>query len=558
VIFPLRSPGQRDPSGSPSKWSIKHVEWATAAILTLLAVYFHFVEAISAGGLWRDEANTVAVATLPRIGDVWKNIEHDSFPILWLLVVRSYASLVGPMNDPAFRALGFFVGLGVIGALWLNARTFRHSVPLLSLAMLALSPSMIRWGDTIRAYGSGMLMILVTVTLLWRFLEKPGVGRFAATAAAAVVSVNLLYYNSVLLLSFCSGAAAVSSYRRRWKDAALVTLIGALAALSLVIYAPTFRNVAVWRMVVRIPNYDFSWFWTKLGDTLSPAGAGALVVWVTLAATAAIYGTLAVIFPRWFNLSEHQRTVALFSVVSLLVGTIGMFLFLRALSYDTQPWYYLALLTVTALSVDTLFGAFIQTKLGRISRVAAVLILAVGGLIPGSRLLRERLTAIDIIATKLDTIAKPGDVILVNPWHDGITFSRYYRGEREWMTVPAVAWHRFHRYDQLKELMQMPDQTLPARQVTDWAGRALRSGHRVFLVGQLTGPPPGTQPRVLPPAPWPGGIWLEGAHEREWWMMVSHFLTDHVQTRTRVPIHLTQRVSDYEIAGIQMLEGWRP
>lgn len=66
--------------------------------------------------------------------------------MLWLLIVRGFSALVGPMNDPAFRVLCFFIGLAVAGALWLNARTFRQSTPLLSLALLGMCPSMIRWG----------------------------------------------------------------------------------------------------------------------------------------------------------------------------------------------------------------------------------------------------------------------------------------------------------------------------------------------------------------------------------------------------------------------------
>src|SRR5207237_652428 len=123
---------------------------------------------------------------------------------------------------------------------------------------------------------------------------------------------------------------------------------GAVAALSLMPYVATIRNAEAWNMLVQIPNYDFHWFWTKLGETLDPAGGGALLVWVCLASAAAVYGIVAIIFPRWFNISEYQRDVALFALVTLLVGTTGIFAFLRAISYYTQPWYYLALLAVTA------------------------------------------------------------------------------------------------------------------------------------------------------------------------------------------------------------------
>src|SRR5688572_5733327 len=138
------------------------------------------------------------------------------------------------MNDAAFRVLGFCVGMTIVGVLWLHARTFRHSFPLLSLALLAMSPSLIVWGDSMRAYGFGIVLILLTGLLLWRFVERPQGGRYAAAAIAAIASVHTLYYNSVLLLAFCGGAVAVCALKRAWKTAALVVLVGALAAVSIV------------------------------------------------------------------------------------------------------------------------------------------------------------------------------------------------------------------------------------------------------------------------------------------------------------------------------------
>ncbi len=537
--------------------TLRGAEWGAALFLTVLIVCLHLMAATSAGALWRDEANTVAIATLPRVADVWKNLQYDSFPILWLLILRGYASLVGPMNDPAFRALGCLIGVAITGALWFNARTFRHSLPLLSLAMFGMSPSMIRWGDTMRAYGFGILLILVTCALLWRFIDKPGVGRFAATAVLAIASVNVLYYNAVLLFAFCAGGVAVCVYRRTWKNAAYVMLIGFLAAISLVPYLATIRGAGAWNMLVRIPNYDFHWFWTKLGETLQPAGGGSLLAWACLASAAVVYGTIAVIFPRWLKISDDRREIALFALVTLLVGTTGIFAFLRALSYYTQPWYYLTLLAVTAVSVDTLFGAVIQARAVRISRVAAALLIGAAAILPGSRLVRQRLTDIDIVAAKVNSLAKPGDVILVSPWQYGVTFSRYYRGTNDWVTVPAVAWHRFHRYDQLGEVMRMADQDLPARQVTDRAGEALRSGHRVFVVGALQGRHGNWKAMALS-SPSSASVWSESVHEQHWEALVSQFLTQRARTRTLVPLNVPQIVSWYEIAWLQMFDGWRP
>jgi len=160
---------------------LRKAEGALAALITLVAVWLRYVAAASGGPLWRDEANTVGLATMPTLRDVWTNLQYDSFPMLWLLIVRALSSLAGPMNDQAFRAFGFFVGIGLVGVLWFYARSFRQAYPLLSLALFAMSPAVIVWGDSLRAYGFGIVLILLAAALLLAFW--PAAQRLPALAA---------------------------------------------------------------------------------------------------------------------------------------------------------------------------------------------------------------------------------------------------------------------------------------------------------------------------------------------------------------------------------------
>jgi hypothetical protein len=534
---------------------LRKAEWAAAALLSLTVLCLHLVATTSAGALWRDEAQTVAVSTLPRLRDVWATLQYESFPILWLMIVRGFSALFGPMNDQAFRAFGFLIGVGVSATLWFNARTFRQSTPLVSLVLLGMCPNMIRWGDTMRAYGFGILLSLLTCALLWRFVEKPGAGRFAAAAVAAIASVQVLYFDAVLLLAFCAGAFAVCAHRRAWRDAMLVVVIGGLAAISLVPYASTIREASNWIALIRIPEYTLAWFWTKLVDTVSIRGSFMPAVWAGLLALALVSGVGAFLFPNRFKISNTGREVLLFSLVALLVGLPGTFLFLRTLSYVTQPWYYLTLLALAAVGIDAIFGAF-TAKSWRIARLAVVSVLAVATLFPTARDVRTRLTNVDVITAQLQKVARPGDFILVAPWEFGVGFMRYYHGPAQWMTVPPISLRGFHRYDLLMDLMRLPDQTLPARIVTGRVEEALRAGHRVFVAGQLATPRAGVQPIVLPPAPAPRGIWSDGLHERQWSMMVSQFLTQHAAKRTRIVRELGG-VSQYESYPVRMFQSWK-
>lgn len=537
--------------------TLRQAEATLAALLTLASAWLHFTAARSAGALWRDESNTVALSTLPSVGDIWTNLQFDSFPLLWLLIIRGFASIAGPMNDSAFRALGFCIGLGVLGALWFSARTFRYSFPLLSLALLGLSPSLIVWGDSMRAYGFGIILILLAGTLLWRFVETPGALRFAVATAAAVASVHTLFYNSVLLLSFCAGAVAVCAWRTEWRKAGLVIVLGAVAALSITPYLVPVGEVTNWNMLVKMPDYSFAWFWKMLGETLLSGGFWALIVWVELFVFAMIAGVLAVRSPARLGLSQAQRDVALYSLVSLSFGAPASFLFLKALSYFTSPWYYLTLLALAGVCIDAIFGALIQNRVARLIRLVAVIVFAAFTLPVALRAVETRMTNVDLVASKLEAVADPRDVVVVTPWYVGVSFDRYYRGDTPWMTLPPVGIPRYHRYDLVKGKMTMADQTSVVRPVLDQAREALSNGHQVFIVGHLRFPSPGQQARILQPAPLADGSWPAVAYDQQWSAMLGHFLRQHASSLTVVPVNASGAVNPNETVDLVVAQGWR-
>ena len=190
----------------------------------------------------------------------------------------------GADNDAALRALGFITGLAVLGALWLNARAFGIRWPVLSLALIGLNPMVIRYGDSARAYGLGIFLILLTFRSFWRLVDKPsppGARRVAAAAVLAVLSVQCLYYNSVLLLAIAAGTMAVAARRRAWKTVGLVLGIGILAAASLLPYVPMMRRMAEWTFMVSYPA-DLPWLWKRVGEVLGSPDPLGVWLWLSL------------------------------------------------------------------------------------------------------------------------------------------------------------------------------------------------------------------------------------------------------------------------------------
>jgi hypothetical protein len=462
------------------------------------------------------------------------------------------------MNDPAFRVLGFFIGVSVIVALWINARVFRYKAPLISLALFALSPSVIRWGDSLRAYGLGIVAILCTVALIWRYIESPTVGRFIAATGVALISVHLLYYNAVLLFGFVVAAIVVCVHRRAWSQTRYVLLIGVIPAVTMLPYLAVNRSAKDWLPLVQIPSYTFGWFIAKLYETLDPGGPWSLALWLDSVALALLIAASIILKRGNRTAPEARYDKTLFAVVALSVGIIGSGLFLRKLSFLTQPWYYLTLLACAALSTDILLGIGLRRKSARVAKLIAAVAVSAATFYVGRTAVTERLTSVDRVTRTLGVSATASDLIVVTPWYYGVSFQRYYSGPTPWVTLPDMNFHRFHRFDIVKTAMQASNQLDPIKPAIDSARATLTRGGRIFLVGEPRVPEDSEDVDLPGPAPTPSGRWPEPAYSIQWSLAFSQYIKRHsVRFRVLVPRSATP-VSHYENFVVLVAEGWRP
>ena len=134
---------------------LRHFNWAIAVLVTLCAVYLHALFLLSAGGLWRDEANLVHLSLLPSVSEVWQNLPHESFPILMPLAVRAWSAAGFGNTDIGLRVLGLLVGMFLLLAFWFASWTMRNGPPLLAVTLAGLNVTLVRAGDSLRAYGLG-------------------------------------------------------------------------------------------------------------------------------------------------------------------------------------------------------------------------------------------------------------------------------------------------------------------------------------------------------------------------------------------------------------------
>jgi hypothetical protein len=439
--------------------------------------------AARAGRLWRDEVNSVEMATMPTLPDIWSAMRYDSFPILPTLVLRLWAAMGGVMTEAGLRAFGFLVGILVLGAVWCSSRLLGDRPPWLSLILLAGSPLMIRTIESIRPYGMGVAFIVMTLGLVWMVATaRGGWPMFVAASMAATASVQCLYSNATLVLAICLGGLVVALDRRDWRRGAAVLGVGVISAISILPYLGHFRAAAPWVALLRqpLPATLFARLMAAAVKLSSHAGRHA---WFLLLLASLPVASTLLIGGRRRGIPDERRRLVLFSVTSLVASGILTLAFLRSVSILPSPWYYVPWMAVAAVLLEAIFDQAIASARWRsICRLAAAGLLALV-VIPTWRGITVRQTNVDRVAKVLERSVRAGDRIVVFPWYMGVSFRHYYHGRAPWATLPPISDLRIHRYDLLRD--EYLDPRPPVGPVLDDMAATLSSGGRIFVVGQM-------------------------------------------------------------------------
>lgn len=523
------------------------VAGGVALFSTLSSLYLHVVFGLHAGALWRDEVNSLEIATVRTLAEMWSNLCHDSFPALFFLMLRAVAGVPAEVSDAALRIFGVSIGLLTLGMIWLNARRLHIGFPLLSLALIGLNPMIIRYGDSIRAYGLGIALMLLVLGAMWRLVESFTPGRAAIAVVSAVLSVQCLYYNSILLLAICLGAAAVTFRRRQIKQTLVVLAVGGISAATLLPYLPTIQRVRSWSFVWKAP-FSPAELVRTFGSRLEIAG------WIVLFVLALIAGIWAMRRKSAETGGPARSERILFGLVTLVVGTLGYAGFISVLGYLTQPWYYVAFAAFAATCIEMVLAGIGTKEQSLRMRAALALAIVAVGVYPAWQALHVRQTNVDVVAAQLQTQAEPNDLILINSFNYGISFRRYYHGRAQYETIPPIEDLRWHRVDLLKRQMMSPAPMAPVLQRME---ETLRTGHTVWLIGGLNFVPLGKEPQVIPPGyDGPGG-WVGGNFYAAWAEQAGFLVQSRALHFERVRVPLAQPVSRYENLPLSAIRGWR-
>src|SRR5688572_23502567 len=477
------------------------LEGTAALLLTAAAAAVQVIRTARAGPLWRDEVGALAIAQLPSVREMLRWFPHEAFPLAFPLTLRAWLSLGGD-SDSSLRFFGAAVALLVIAALWLHARV-AGTLPVVSLAVFALGPQCVLLAS-IRGYGLASAAIVLAIAAHARLIERVDRGRLVAAGAASLLAAHVALHNAALLLAIGLAAAAVALRRHGWRPAAAILGADAVAALSLAIYIDPLVAARRWD---RSQAIDVTW--SVIARSFASALGNSGLEW--LCAGAVVAGMVTAVLALREK-DSPLRDTRLFHLLCLPLILVIYGVWLQVLSYEPRMWYFVPLLAGVAACLDGLFASPAQSRL-RLALLAYTIALG-GWLLPQAwGLAHVRRSNVDLVATELIRVARPDDLIVVNPWFFGISFARYYTGPARWTTFPPLSDHRVHRYDLVMEYMKRPGDVAPA---LDEVRVILRRGNSVWLVGFFEPPAAGTKPASLAPAPHPASGWGEAPYLYSW------------------------------------------
>jgi len=537
----------------PEKNSAAKIEWLAAALISVAILWLHFYFLFHAGGLWRDEVNLVNLSARHSFSEM----AQDSFPILMPLLVRVWSVIGLGQNDLGLRLFGTLIGLGIPAAFWVAARSARRP-PLFSLSLFGLNLAVIVYCDSLRGYGLGSLLIVLTAAAMWIFLKKPSAARAGILALAAILSVQALYQNAVLFAAICFGAWMVCWRQKKFSAAVKILCAALVAAISLLPY---------WKIISGLPQSAISER-TGFSPVIALHNFSALTAFPKPAYTC-VWGflTLAVIgsgcaafFARDKKSSAAtneilQDDLPLFAGATLFATVAGFTGFLWFAAVPTEPWYFLPPIALMAVCFDL---GLPLPSLHRYCRLAFFTLVAATALIAipfDYRNLDLRFTNVDLLARQLAAKAAPQDFIIVTPWYCGISFDRYFKAPTPWQTLPPLADHSTHRYDLFREKMKTPGALQP---LLDQIAATLQSGHRVWIVGSMDIPEPGAPlPADLPPPPLKYSGWSDTPYSSTWTEQTAWFLQNHSLRFEREDQDMNDNVNFHENLQLFVVQGWK-
>jgi hypothetical protein len=433
----------------------------------------------------------------------------------------------------------------------MSARLTHRKSPLVALLLIGFSPTLLIWGDTLRAYGLGVFWIVLSFACFWRLLDRPKTREAIFAAIVATLSVQSLFTNAFLILALGLSVCVVSIYRRTWMSGALALVAGSVAALSLLPYLPTISSTRSWAWVNQVWSGPRSHL-RILSEAVGGGSKALIFLWVATLLVAAIFALLG---SRESVAEGKERSpkgeLACYSLLTLVIGGGATFAFFCWVGWGTNVWYFLPALALVAVAIDAMASTS-ELRLIVVVRLvgtALVIILLLPALL---RTTEIRASNLDLVATVITQHARKGDSVVIYPFVDGVTFNRYFHRDLNWVTLPPVDDHSLHNWSEVVRQLETPEAIQP---VLAGIGNTLDSHGRVWLIVSLPLPQPGRTPPPVPPHARTGDLRPLGTFLVGWSNLLVDYLNKHARSIRAVLITSSQPISIYEKADVFLIEG---
>ena len=328
-------------------------EWILALAATVAVVWLHFFFLWHVGGFWRDEVNLINLSGRHSLVEMSK----DSFPVLMPLLVSGWTAIGLGQNDLSLRLLGTLIGLALPAALWLAAWKIRRAPPLIGLVLLTLNSTVIMFGDSLRAFGLGSTLILLTTAAAGWFLKNPTWRRAGGLGTLAVLSVQALYQNAVFIAAICFGALAVCARQKNRRTAVKVLAVGMLAAASLLPYWTRIVSMPASASALRTgfnPMYGFINFDNAAGFPMEQYAR----VWEFFALVVVACGFVSLFartrLPDGIAGNQPPKDAPLFGRTTLLMAVVAVTGFFWFAASPAVHWWFFPLMAVAIAWCDVL------------------------------------------------------------------------------------------------------------------------------------------------------------------------------------------------------------
>lgn len=465
---------------------LQKLQFQLSAAIFCVAVALQAFSAFHMGGFWLDEADSVSVA-LRSFSELWGSLKYDTFPVTHPLLLKVWMSVFSFWPaDVSLRLLGFFIGVGVTAAFWRFSTRHSATPPLLFFALFCLSPLIVRYIGTTRPYGLSALALILLLDQTLCFVRFGTRRHLLGAALWAFLAVHTHYLNVLALAAIALSALVAVRVINRPLRCLFPLLAGfGFALLSMLIYVPTLRFAATWSEAIRGARGDFSAPWTMIGWLLGASNHAFVPITIVVA-----LGSLGVFGFRLANrepAEEEGEIVNIFCLSAAILSLLFMVGATVGAGAGTAPWHPIPFLAVVAVCLER--GYSLLPRVARAPLLAGVAALMTASLAAAPEPLSRPMSTMREVADFCAQKTMPGDLIVLVPWAQGVSFGFYYRGQTSWATVPPLSDTSIVRFDLMQRLKNGPDPMPPLFARME---RVLRSGHRVILVGEMvfpSGPP---------------------------------------------------------------------